>query len=105
MVSGLAVQATGFSLLRPSRFPISAIDPIDESDITRRINDGLPETLPEWIRYNCLTHLKIKLNGDGCTDVSLPGCSGSGGALRCSSVPILRPSGRCWTVRARSAPN
>jgi len=43
---------------------VSAIDPIEESDITRRINDGLPETLPEWIRYNGLTHLKIKLNGD-----------------------------------------
>jgi L-alanine-DL-glutamate epimerase-like enolase superfamily enzyme len=43
---------------------VSAIDPIEESDITRRVNDGLPETLPEWIRYNGLTHLKIKLNGD-----------------------------------------
>jgi L-alanine-DL-glutamate epimerase-like enolase superfamily enzyme len=43
---------------------VSAIDPIEESDITRRVNDGLPETLPEWIRYNGLTHFKIKLNGD-----------------------------------------
>lgn len=43
---------------------VSAIDPIEESDITHRINDGLPETLPEWIRYNGLTHFKIKLNGD-----------------------------------------
>jgi len=43
---------------------VSAIDPIEESDIRKRINDGLPETLPEWIRYNGLTHLKIKLNGD-----------------------------------------
>jgi L-alanine-DL-glutamate epimerase-like enolase superfamily enzyme len=43
---------------------VSAIDPIEESDISKRINDGLPETLPEWIRYNGLTHLKIKLNGD-----------------------------------------
>lgn len=51
-----------------SRMPVyhlvSAIDPIEESDITKRINDGLPETLPEWIRYNGLTHFKIKLNGD-----------------------------------------
>ena len=29
----------------------------------RRLNDGLPETLPEWIRANGLTHIKIKLNG------------------------------------------
>lgn len=43
---------------------VSAIDPIEESDLTTRIHDGLPETLPEWIRYNGLTHLKIKLNGD-----------------------------------------
>ena len=28
-----------------------------------RLNDGLPETLPEWIRANGLTHIKIKLNG------------------------------------------
>ena len=31
---------------------------------TQPIGDGLPETLAEWIRYNGLTHLKIKLNGD-----------------------------------------
>ena len=43
---------------------VSAIDPIEDSDIEKRINDGLPETLPEWIRYNGLTHFKIKLNGD-----------------------------------------
>ncbi len=43
---------------------VSAIDPIEEADITNKINDGLPETLPEWIRYNGLTHFKIKLNGD-----------------------------------------
>jgi L-alanine-DL-glutamate epimerase-like enolase superfamily enzyme len=28
------------------------------------LNDGLPETLGEWIRADGLTHLKIKLNGD-----------------------------------------
>jgi len=43
---------------------IGALDPIVESDIAKRINDGLPETLAEWINYNGLTHLKIKLNGD-----------------------------------------
>ena len=43
---------------------VSAIDPIEETDITTRVDDGLPETLPEWIRYNGLTHFKIKLNGD-----------------------------------------
>jgi L-alanine-DL-glutamate epimerase-like enolase superfamily enzyme len=43
---------------------VGASDPIEAADIKRRINDGLPETLPEWIRYNGLTHIKIKLNGD-----------------------------------------
>ncbi|MFN7993768.1 MAG: enolase C-terminal domain-like protein [Bryobacteraceae bacterium] len=42
---------------------VGALDPITESDIQHRVGDGLPETLPEWIRYNGLTHLKIKLNG------------------------------------------
>jgi len=43
---------------------VGALDPITEEDIKERINDGLPETLPEWIHYSGLTHLKIKLNGD-----------------------------------------
>ncbi|NWF86099.1 MAG: hypothetical protein HXY18_19995, partial [Bryobacteraceae bacterium] len=43
---------------------VGAVDPIVDSDIVKRINDGLPETLPEWINYNGLTHIKIKLNGD-----------------------------------------
>jgi len=43
---------------------VGALDPITEQDLSQRINDGLPETLPEWILYNGLTHLKIKLNGN-----------------------------------------
>jgi L-alanine-DL-glutamate epimerase-like enolase superfamily enzyme len=43
---------------------IGALDPLEEKDIPRRLNDGLPETLGEWIDYDGLTHLKIKLNGD-----------------------------------------
>ncbi len=43
---------------------VSAIDPLVASDIRQRVNDGLPETLPEWINYNGLTHFKIKLDGD-----------------------------------------
>jgi len=41
---------------------VGALDAIDEP--AQRINDGLPETLPEWIRADGLTHFKIKLNGD-----------------------------------------
>jgi L-alanine-DL-glutamate epimerase-like enolase superfamily enzyme len=43
---------------------IGALDPITDGDIQKRIGDALPETLPEWIRHDGLTHLKIKLNGD-----------------------------------------
>ena len=43
---------------------IGALDPLTAADIRTRIGDGLPETLPEWIAYNGLTHLKIKLAGD-----------------------------------------
>jgi len=43
---------------------VGALDPITDEDIVKRLNDGLPETLPEWIHYNGLTHIKIKLNGD-----------------------------------------
>jgi L-alanine-DL-glutamate epimerase-like enolase superfamily enzyme len=43
---------------------IGALDPLETPDIQKRIGDGLPETLPEWIHHDGLTHLKIKLNGD-----------------------------------------
>jgi L-alanine-DL-glutamate epimerase-like enolase superfamily enzyme len=43
---------------------IGALDPLEEKDIAKRIGDGLPDTLPEWIEHDGLTHLKIKLNGD-----------------------------------------
>jgi L-alanine-DL-glutamate epimerase-like enolase superfamily enzyme len=43
---------------------VGALDPIEEADVRQRLNDGLPETLAEWITYNGLTHIKIKLNGE-----------------------------------------
>jgi L-alanine-DL-glutamate epimerase-like enolase superfamily enzyme len=43
---------------------VGAVDPITDADLKDRLNDGLPETLPEWIAYNGITHIKIKLNGD-----------------------------------------
>ena len=43
---------------------VGALDPLTDADIESRIDDGLPETLPEWIAADGLTHLKIKLNGD-----------------------------------------
>lgn len=43
---------------------VGALDPLTEADIPSRLNDGLPETLGEWILADGLTHMKIKLNGD-----------------------------------------
>lgn len=43
---------------------VGALDPLTDADITKRLNDGMPETLGEWIHADGLTHLKIKLNGD-----------------------------------------
>jgi L-alanine-DL-glutamate epimerase-like enolase superfamily enzyme len=43
---------------------IGAIDPLTAAEVKSPVGDGLPETLPEWIQFNGLTHLKIKLNGD-----------------------------------------
>lgn len=43
---------------------VGALDPLRESDIETRLDDGLPETLGEWIAADGLTHLKIKLAGD-----------------------------------------
>ena len=43
---------------------IGALDPLTDVDVASRPKDNLPVTLPEWIRADGLTHLKIKLNGD-----------------------------------------
>ncbi len=51
-----------------SRMPlyhlVGALDPLAAADLPGRLEDGLPETLAEWIAAEGLTHLKIKLNGD-----------------------------------------
>jgi len=43
---------------------VGAADALEDSDIKQPVADGLPETLSEWINFNGLTHLKIKLDGD-----------------------------------------
>jgi L-alanine-DL-glutamate epimerase-like enolase superfamily enzyme len=43
---------------------VGALDPLTAAEVTRPVGDGLPETLSQWIAYNGLTHIKIKLNGD-----------------------------------------
>ncbi|MCH2611738.1 MAG: mandelate racemase/muconate lactonizing enzyme family protein [Pirellulales bacterium] len=43
---------------------VGALDPLTDGDIETRLNDGIPETLGEWINADGLTNLKIKLAGD-----------------------------------------
>ncbi|MHC4713706.1 MAG: enolase C-terminal domain-like protein [Planctomycetota bacterium] len=42
---------------------VGALDPLTDSEATDRVNDGLPETLEEWISADGLTHLKMKMAG------------------------------------------
>ncbi|MEO6726410.1 MAG: enolase C-terminal domain-like protein [Blastocatellia bacterium] len=43
---------------------VGGSDAVLPSEVKQRINDGLPETLAEWIKFNGLTHIKIKLQGE-----------------------------------------
>lgn len=42
---------------------VGASDAIEPADLKTRLDDGLPNTLAEWIARDGLTHFKIKLNG------------------------------------------
>jgi L-alanine-DL-glutamate epimerase-like enolase superfamily enzyme len=42
---------------------VGASDPLEAGDVRTRIDDGLPNTLEEWIPRDGLTRFKIKLNG------------------------------------------
>ena len=42
---------------------VGASDPLDASDVKIRLDDGLPNTLEEWIPRDGLVRFKIKLNG------------------------------------------
>jgi L-alanine-DL-glutamate epimerase-like enolase superfamily enzyme len=46
---------------------VGALDPLTKADLPTPVGDGLPETLPDWIAADGLTHLKIKLAGDNLT--------------------------------------
>lgn len=43
---------------------VGASDPLTAAEVKKPIRDGLPETLEEWIPYNGVTAIKIKLNGN-----------------------------------------
>ena len=43
---------------------VGALDPLSDADVESPANDGLPDSLAQWITADGLTHMKIKLNGD-----------------------------------------
>lgn len=43
---------------------VGALDPLTDGDVEKKVGDGLPETLGQWIAFNGLTHMKVKLSGD-----------------------------------------
>ena len=73
-----------------------------------RIDDGLPETLEEWIPHDGLIHFKIKLNGDNLEPTSSASCASIGssiaaqaargvttGSTRSTSTSAARTSATC----------
>jgi L-alanine-DL-glutamate epimerase-like enolase superfamily enzyme len=44
---------------------VGGSDPVHPEDIAERLDDGLPQSLADWIRYSGLFRLKIKLQGEG----------------------------------------
>jgi len=44
---------------------VGGSDPVRPEDIVDRLDDGLPQSLADWIRYSGLFRLKIKLQGEG----------------------------------------
>ena len=53
-----------------ARHTIGLADPLDDSDLAdgERLDDGLPQTLVECIRFYGLRHFKLKINGEGRSD-------------------------------------
>src|SRR5262245_48362692 len=48
----------------PMFHSVGGADAVLPSELKDRVNDGLPETLAAWIKFNGLTHIKIKLQGE-----------------------------------------
>ena len=43
---------------------VGALDPLSAADLNKRLDDGYPETLEDWLHSDGITHLKIKLAGN-----------------------------------------
>lgn len=54
------------------RHTVGLTDPIDSTDLKRdrRVNDGEPETLQEYVRRDGLRYFKVKISGDPVKDLA-----------------------------------
>lgn len=43
---------------------VGGVDAVADAELKERLNDGMPETLGEWIKYDKLERIKIKLQGE-----------------------------------------
>jgi L-alanine-DL-glutamate epimerase-like enolase superfamily enzyme len=43
---------------------VGGLDPLESKEVGTPLRDGLPETLPDWIAWNGLVRIKIKLSGE-----------------------------------------
>ncbi len=95
---------------------VGALDPLTSDEQPQRVDDGLPETLREWILAEGLTHLKIKLNGDDLAwDVQRvaaviaspqkprPCAAARPGSIRWTSMRSVPMCSTCWTSCASAA--
>jgi hypothetical protein len=65
---------------------VGASDPIEFSDLRKPLNDGLPQTLADWIVADGLTHLKIKLDAMIWSVTSLGCCASIGSPQKSKTV-------------------
>ena len=49
--------------MTPVFHSVGASDALEAADVRAKVEDGLPNTLEEWIPRDGLTRFKIKLNG------------------------------------------
>ena len=92
---------------------VGASDALTASEVRKAVGDGLPETLEEWIPYNGVTAIKIKLNGadlawdvdrvaaiDRVTTAAQAKRGFRTGSIRSISTSAARTCSTCWISSA-----
>ena len=71
------------------RHTVGGLDPISKQDLPeeKRVNDGLPETLEEYIKEDGIRHFKVKVSGD--VDADLERMAKVWGVVSQSLEPVI----------------